>query len=637
MKNKNLFIALLLVPVFALSQTREERAKIASFSDKEGNAQLLKEATLEEGYRKARLEKYFAANPGVEKIKYRGQEKSEIIDVLPTGEIVYAKTSNFGAASTAKANTLYSGGALGLNIQGQGMIAGVWDGGVPRETHQEFMVGGVSKIQNMDGGLVDFHPTHVAGTIAAQGINPLVRGVAFNSSIKAYDWDSDITEMIAAAPTGLLTSNHSYSIGFLNETWFYGAYDNRARQIDNLAYYNPFYLPVIAAGNDRNNIDPPASTQILTKGGYDLIFGHGNAKNVITVAAVNQVANYTGPSSVVMSNFSSWGPSDDGRIKPDISMKGVAVRSTSDASDIATANSQGTSMAAPGVTGVVLLLQQYYNQLYSSYMRAATVKGLILHTAEEAGFSPGPDYEYGWGLINAQKSAIAIRDKNLNINGSVIEENSLANNATFTKTITASGTEPLQVSISWTDPAASAANMNMGTNDPTTKYLVNDLDLKVTGPQGTVYYPWKKAGLANLAAVATNNSTNDADNFERVDIANPSGTYTISVTHKGSLVSGSQNYSLVVTAGALTNLSVDDQYFLSDISISPNPVQNVLRFHSKKHLVQKVTVVDVTGRVVRTEAVNDNRMDLTELKSGAYFLICDFKDGSKRNFKILKK
>lgn len=213
-------------------------------------------------------------------------------------------------------------------------------------------------------------------------------------------------------------------------------------------------------------------------------------------------------------------------------------------------------MASPGVTGVVLLLQQYYNQLYSSYMKSATVKGLILHTADEAGAWPGPDYEYGWGLINAERAAIAIRDKNSTTSTkSVIEELSLNNGATYTKSITASGTGPLKVSISWTDPQSTLINTN--TVDPTTKYLVNDLDIKIT-KDGVTYYPWKMQGMSAPSDVATNTGTNNADNFERIDINNPSGTYTITVTHKGSLVNGSQNFSLIATAPTLSTLGTGE-------------------------------------------------------------------------------
>ena len=628
---------LLFLSSLSNAQTLEERKRIASNSNTEENIEIFNRLTQEDIERKNRLDNFLNQNPTFPKItKFGTIGIKELIDVLPDGEKIYAKTTNSGAATTARATHLYSGGSLGINIQGQNMIAGVWDGGNARDTHQEFMVGSNSKITLADGVNYQDHATHVAGTIAAQGISSLVRGLAFNSSVKSYDWTSDLTEMLSEASTGLLVSNHSYGMGQLGSLWFYGAYDSRARQIDNICFNNPYYLPIISAGNDRNETAAPGSTQIANKAGYDMIFGHGNAKNIITVAAINQVTTYTDPSSVVMSSFSSWGPSDDGRIKPDISMKGVNVRSTLSTSDTATGTMSGTSMASPGITGVVLLLQQYHNQLYSNFMRAATVKGLILHTADEAGQYTGPDYEFGWGLVNAQKSAIVIRDKNstTSTSKSVIEELNLTNTSTFTKTVTASGTSPLKVSISWTDPQAPTSNS--GTVDPTTKYLVNDLDVKVTKDDVT-YYPWKLQGMTAPYDSASNNSTNNVDNFERVDINNPSGTYTITVTHKGTLLGGNQNFSLIVTSDNLSTLSTSEVNKLeNEVNFYPNPAKDFINVGEKDQNLL-INIYDVSGKLVLSDRNSENRINISRLIKGNYFASYTNNKGVKKSFKFTKE
>ena len=625
------------LPMVAFGQTKEERERIASFSNKEGNTKLALELKQEDDQRKLRLSNYLAANPFVKKvIKDDESGRLEIMDVLPNGELIYAKIDNAGAATTARATALYSGGSLGLNIQGQGMTPAIWDGGNVRDTHQEFMVSGVSKVLNMDGVVTSDHATHVAGTVVAQGVSASSRGLAFNAALKSYDWTDDLNEMLNEAQTGLLVSNHSYGMGNLGSVWFYGAYDSRAKSIDNICFNNPFYLPVVSAGNDRGSLDPPASTQNSAKLGYDLIFGHGNAKNVITVAAVNEVSSYVDESSVTMSSFSSWGPSDDGRVKPDISMKGVAVRSTLHNSDTSYGFKQGTSMASPGITGVVTLLQQYYNQLYSNFMKAATVKGIILHTADEAGDFPGPDYKFGWGLVNADKSAKLIRDKNLTTSRSILEENVLSNGSTFTKVISASGSQPLKVSISWTDPAAPL--QNNGSTDPTTKYLVNDLDLKVVSSTGTTYYPWKLQGMSAPYDLATNSSTNDIDNFEKVEIANPVGTYTIYVTHKGSLAmpSGSQSYSLLATSDNMSTLSVDGFVKNDEVRVFPNPAVNKLNFTNGKNGA-KVTILDFSGRIVKQETLKNTEIQIENLVPGEYLALYKDKEGNEIGVKFIKK
>lgn len=637
MKNRILPI-LLLIPYFAFAQTAEERVKIASYSNKEGNARLAVELKQDEEQRQNRLAAYFSAHPEAKKIIKKDETGTvEIMDVLPNGELVLAKTHNDGAAITARAKDLYSGGALGINIQGQGMTAGVWDEGRVRATHQELMVSGASKVTVLDpAGAISDHATHVAGTIAAQGISASARGLAFNSSVISRNWTNDLTEMQLAVSNGLLASNHSYGMGILGSQWFYGAYDSRALQIDDLCYNNPYYLPVFSAGNDRNETTPPASTQIAAKQGYDMIFGHGNAKNIITVAAINQMNTYVGLASPQMSPFSSYGPSDDGRIKPEISMKGVGVVSLGISSDVAYATMSGTSMASPGITGVILLLQQYYNQLYSNYMRAATVKGLMLHTADDAGLTLGPDARFGWGVVNASTSAKTIRDKNLTVGGTVIEENILANTSTFTKTFSAAGPGQLRVSISWTDPAPAAANSGVndpGVTDPNYSNLVNDLDIKVTNVAGTVFYPWKLQGMATPNAAATNNSPNNKDNFERVDINNPSGQYTITVTHKGTLAAP-QNFSLIITGDNLSTLGVKDVK-LASVKVFPNPSTDFINIEGVEKF--SLNIIDGSGKIVLSEKNSPKKVNVSSLTSGLYYLVIKNLAGEDQTVKFIKK
>jgi len=90
----------------------------------------------------------------------------------------------------------------------------------------------------------------------------------------------------------------------------------------------------------------------------------------------------------------------------------VGLYSTNSSSDDAYRNASGTSMSTLSVAGSVALLQQHYKALNGegNFMKAATVKVLIIHTADEAGTSPGPDYEFGWGLMNTKKAALKISE-----------------------------------------------------------------------------------------------------------------------------------------------------------------------------------------------------------------------------------
>ena len=560
--------------------------------------------------RQERINDYLLKNPQASRVIKDEFSKKEIYDVV-NGDVSYYVTSNAGSSVTIRTNRLYSGGSLGLNVQGQGMKAFVWDGGGARTTHVEFPN---NKVNIIDGAALDDHATHVTGTIVAQGLTANLKGIAFDASADSYDWNNDYGEMAIEAASGMLVSNHSYWIG-QNARWNFGAYDSRARSFDQIAFNAPFYLAVTAAGNDRNDsADPLIGPYLNQKFGYNLIRGMQNGKNFLTVGAVSQVSNYTGPDSVVMSSFSSWGPTDDGRIKPEIVAKGVSVRSTLVSSDTASGLKSGTSMASPAVTGAVVLMQQHYHNIFNNYMRAATVKGLLLHTADEAGIYDGPDYEYGWGLLNAEKAANVITGKN--VGSTIIDELTLNNSQTYTRSITVNGTEPLMVSISWTDRPGTANN---GVEDPTDLNLVNDLDVRVIKTDNTTYFPWT-LDPANTFNAPLRTQDNFRDNYEKVQVDNPGGTYNIVVTHKGTLTGGSQNFSLIVSGPQV--LSTKETAKIDDaISIYPNPVANSLSFAVSNSIVlSDVSIYDVTGKqVLSSKDLSSNSIDVSRLQSGVYF------------------
>jgi subtilisin family serine protease len=267
---------------------------------------------------------------------------------------------------------------------------------------------------------------------------------------------------------------------------------------------------------------------------------YSTAKNILTVGAAYPIpSGYSQPSDVTLAEFSSWGPTDDGRIKPDVVTDGINVLSSIASANDAYAYFSGTSMSSPAATGSGFLLQEYWSKLHGgAFMRSATLKGLIIHTADETGVSPGPDYQYGWGLMNIQKAAAVITSNNTD---QLIFENTLANGTSFSVPVVASGKGPLIATISWTDPAGTVNLVNL-LNNPSPK-LVNDLDLRISNTDST-FMPWKldPKNPGNAAI----NGDNTLDNVEKIEIDNivPGQNYTINVSHKGTLARGQRAYSL---------------------------------------------------------------------------------------------
>jgi hypothetical protein len=504
------------------------------------------------------------------------------VDAL--GAPVYLQTtSNIIAAATTRTNTVQTGGVLGLNLTGAtAALAGklaIWDGGLIYTSHQEFA--GKTITSKDAAATISDHSTHVAGTMIAKGVYNAAKGMSFGATtLQSYDYNNDATEMAAAA-SNLLLSNHSY--GYItgwsydsstarwtwyglagdNEDYRFGFYDTNTQNYDKIAFNAPQYLIVQAAGNNRGETGPAIGATyygynsrtdftIVNKGsrpstissndGYDIISTTATAKNILTVGAVNPLPN--GPSQasdVQIAYFSSWGPTDDGRVKPDICGDGVNVLSTGITAPDAYLQLSGTSMATPNVSGSLYLLQEYYSQKNSgNFMLSSTLKGLVCHTAFDAG-NPGPDYIYGWGLLDMQKAAQAITDNGVK---SIVSEKVLTQGQTQTYTVVASGNGPLRATISWTDPAGTPTAS--GTINSRTPKLVNDLDVRI-GDGSTTFQPWVLS--PDVPAANATTGDNIRDNVEQVYIANavPGKTYTITVTHKGTLTNASQAFSLIVT------------------------------------------------------------------------------------------
>lgn len=542
------FLAFVMCAKLSTAQTASQRTQIQQQSNTSRLIELQQELSSESTARKA-YAKQMALINGWE-IKGTNEEGSffELMDVQ-NGFPIYYITDNVDAAKSTRAATLHPGGSTGLNLTGKGITAHVWDGGVARLTHREFDgSGGVNRVSIGDGSTEEnFHSGHVMGTILASGYTPKARGMAYEAEGISYDWTDDKAEMAAAAANGMLVSNHSYGMDHrVVPDQFFGAYIDTSRKVDEVAYAAPYYLIVKSAGNDGTR-DSYNEEPLDGKSSYDKLTGFATAKNVLLVGNARDASvDFNGNllADPIRHPSSSEGPTDDYRIKPDIMGNGYEVYSCTVDNDSSYDSLIGTSMAAPSVSGTLLLLQQYHNQLNDRYMRSSTLKGLALHTADDMS-SEGPDATTGWGLMNAKKAAQVLTDaKNKK---AIIQELSMEAGEEYSLQVTAAPGRDLKVSISWIDPAA----MSTLETNVKTPVLINDLDV-VVSKNGTDYFPWK------LTGVTTNGKgDNDVDPYEQVHIPNASGTYTITVKPEGIITNSIQNYSLIVTGFSST--SADNQ------------------------------------------------------------------------------
>lgn len=495
------------------------------------------------------------------------------------GEPVYYTSHGSPQAVGTRTTALYTGGTLGLNLSGntdavRGKVA-IWDGGNIRSDHQE--LNGKITQEDMQAGMThNDHATHMAGIMVGKGVNSSATGMAYEAGLRAWNFDNDFSEIIRQAP-GLLISNHAYGPitgwvlntsragGSNDEKWEwwgtpsvheqvdyrFGFYDESTSELDRIAYNSPYFLMVRSADNKRTENGPPPGTKYFLKNtstqstqprspnnGYDIIPSDATAKNILTVGSAEPLDN-----SYNVAPYSGWGPTDDGRIKPDLLGMGTRVLSSLGTGVNSYGILSGTSMASANVSGTLLLLQELYHQRRGAFMLASTLKGLVLHTAEKPHNEIAPSYTYGWGLLNAEKAAKAILNSKGNF---LIDEKVLPTGASLSYSFLASGEEPLIVTLCWTDPEALPTQpITRNVNNRSPK-LTNDLDIVIQEGFNS-YQPWTlNPDVPSQKAQTGNNSR---DNTEQIFIANPLAgrTYTLVITHKNVLKNGRQPFSLIAS------------------------------------------------------------------------------------------
>lgn len=366
------------------------------------------------------------------------------------------------------------------------------------------------RIFNHTNGNNGTHGDHVGGIISGAGnFNPIAAGNAVGSDLHVYDYYQNLNN----APTDYST----YGIRITSNSLGQGCndgYDSDAQDADVLINSQYSLMSVHSAGNS-------GSTSCGGVGGgyFTITGGYKAGKNVLAVGNVEK--------DDALAPSSSRGPSEDGRIKPDICAVGTDVNSTQP--DNTYASFTGTSMACPGAAGTLASLWQAYRDLNGgSDPQSYLMKGIVLNSADDLG-NPGPDFQFGFGRINARRALEAIQG-----NKYFIDSINTNGNRNYTVTVPA-GARQLKVLIYWNDKEGNPGNAVV---------LVNNLNMRVFDPNADLYNPWvldNSANVAALSAPATRQKDN-LNNVEQVTIDDPvPGNYVINV--KGfSVPFGPQRY-----------------------------------------------------------------------------------------------
>ena len=518
---------------------------------------------------------------------------------------------NAAAAALSKANVLH---AAPYNLSGEGQIVMVSELAPAEATHTEFQ----GRLIIGEGSGDPSHSTHVSGTVGAAGLRADAKGMAPKVQIHEFDVSGSVAKHLDILEDNAIKLHpiaNNTSLGFPlgwctecggskpvwnDEEEYYGAYeagygtpayDDIALDQDVLLVFsagNAGNLPTLSERGEHlhaNSEGDPDETKVhcISMNGsgtdcpttfctglcelamhhvqapFDTMTVTGAAKNVLAVGAVQ-----TGATTEITS-FSSRGPAKDGRIKPDIVARGRLVMSTYPGNTYR-ANS-GTSMSAPVVSGIAALLGEQWQKTFGGRPTVTEMKAIILAGGQEIG-QPGPDYTHGFGIIDAKASAdLIIGDGGTR---SQIANGTVTQGSTFERQVTVTAQQNLRILAAWPDPSV----ILLGNDSFSAKALVNDLDLRVIGPDGTTHRPYV-LDKVNFTAPATR-GVNTVDNAELVEIANAApGVYRV-IVNGTSVVDGPQDVVVVSNAKGVSlkpcndsqepNNSVDSAFG----NISPN-------------------------------------------------------------------
>ncbi len=392
------------------------------------------------------------------------------------------------------------------DLNGEGVIISVKENAY---NSTDLDLRGRSTPSGLEAESLSNHATEMATIIAGAGNSFITgRGVARGAHLTGASFEVLFPEAKEDYDRlGVHLQNHSYGTEVEN---FYGL---SAQAYDESTQNDSTLIHVFSIGNSGQEV--PVEGKYTGIGPFANMTGNfKSAKNVLTIGAVDSV----GRSQV----FSSRGPTFDGRVKPDLSAYSMV----------------GSSNSAAMVSGTLALLQQSFKNQTGQYPASSLLRALLVTGCEDLD-APGPDYERGFGMLNAYRSLSLLSS------GQFVNSSLNANHTDWNYDLEVDATvAQVTIALVWNDPPG-----NPGDQKP----LINDLDLQVISPSGQVYLPWvldSSPDVDRLKAPAVRRKDVATNTVEVVSfLVEESGTYQLQVS--GTLLTEKQSYSVVYRADTL--------------------------------------------------------------------------------------
>ena len=515
--------------------------------------------------------------------------------------ITYVLT-NAQAAEQSGIQTLLSNWNSGLN--GSGETVSIVDTGLDMDhsdyASQLIAVQNGFGLDNNPADSISGHGTHVTGTLLGDGSGESeALGIAPAATLHMYQLENNQQGVIGRIGSIYNLMQDAYDNGarFQSTSWVSenagGQYNGDSQSVDKFLWNNRDFIAIYSAGNNGSN-------------GINTVAAPSTAKNVISVGAS------TDSESASVATFSGQGPTFDGRIKPDIVAPGENICSSraqeatsslgvdctgafhSDGTTPLHTSLSGASQATPVVSGAAVLTRQYLREeLGMSSPGSDLIRGILVHGAEDLGVPDVPNSLEGWGRLDL-KNSLYPEQSGTQLTTWHDDSQVLNPGRMFIYSYELDSSKGVEVTLAWNDEHVSSSSLQSSPK------LLNDLDLVVIAPNGTMYLGNDFSNGVSIVG----GSPDNLNNLERIRI-NPAqsssvGVWQVQIHHRGG---NSQPFSLIVTGIGQEEQSSDLSFFSDSLWVSEsNPMVNTgllvrASWANQANLITgsyQVTVTDLT-------------------------------------------